>query len=75
MQSLVILAIVALVVALIIAIVVRIIVIIKCIKLKRQKHINWLINKIKKKAENSGNKSKGNKKKLSTLVKIEHHAP
>nr|UXE50807.1 vpu protein [Human immunodeficiency virus 1] len=75
MQSLEIAAIVALVVAIILAIVVWSIVFIKYKKILRQKKINRLINKIKKKAEDSGNKSEGDQKKLSALVKMGHHAP
>nr|ACH47806.1 vpu protein [Human immunodeficiency virus 1] len=75
MQSLVILAIVALVVALIIAIVVWTIVILECIKLKRQRHIDWLIDRIRERAEDSGNESEGDREELPTLVEMGHHAP
>nr|UVJ63120.1 vpu protein [Human immunodeficiency virus 1] len=62
----------ALIVALIIAIVVWIIAYIKYRKLLRQKRINWLIKRIKEKAENSGNKSDGDTEELSTMVNIGH---
>nr|ACH47842.1 vpu protein [Human immunodeficiency virus 1] len=75
MQSLVILAIVALVVALIIAIVVWTIVFIECKRLKRQKKIDWLIDRIGDRAEDSGNESEGGRDELSALVEMGHHAP
>nr|QIU85144.1 vpu protein [Human immunodeficiency virus 1] len=75
MLALQIAAIVALVVVAIIAIVVWSIVFIKYKKLKKQKKIDRLINKIKKKAEDSGNKSEGDQEKLSALMKMGHHAP
>nr|AET72119.1 vpu protein [Human immunodeficiency virus 1] len=67
MLSLQIAAIVALVVVEIIAIVVGTIVLIEYRKLLRQKKIDRLIDRIKKKAKNRGNKSKGKKKKLAAL--------
>nr|AAN73768.1 vpu protein [Human immunodeficiency virus 1] len=75
MQSLVILAIVALVVALIIAIVVWTIVFIECRRLKRQEKIDWLIDRIRERAEDSGNESDGDREELSGLVEMGHHAP
>nr|AAN73642.1 vpu protein [Human immunodeficiency virus 1] len=75
MQSLVILAIVALVVALILAIVVWTIVFIECRKLKKQRKIDWLIDRIRERAEDSGNESEGDREELSTLVEMGHHAP
>nr|QHI45334.1 vpu protein [Human immunodeficiency virus 1] len=75
MTSLVILAIVALVVALILAIVVWTIVIIECLKLKRQRKIDWLIDRIRERAEDSGNESDGDTEELSALVEMGHHAP
>nr|QHI45215.1 vpu protein [Human immunodeficiency virus 1] len=72
MQSLVILAIVALVVALIIAIVVWTIVFIECRRLRRQRKIDWLIDRIKERTEDSGNESEGDK---DELVGMGHHAP
>nr|QHI45155.1 vpu protein [Human immunodeficiency virus 1] len=75
MQSLVILAIVALVVALIIAIIVWTIVIIECVRLKRQRKINWLIDRIRERAEDSGNESGGDEEELAALVEMGHDAP
>nr|AGC32469.1 vpu protein [Human immunodeficiency virus 1] len=75
MQSLVILAIVALVVALIIAIVVWTIVFIECRRLQRQRKINWLIDRVRERAEDSGNESEGDREELSALVGMGHHAP
>nr|AAN73786.1 vpu protein [Human immunodeficiency virus 1] len=75
MQSLVILAIVALVVALIIAIVVWTIVFIECRRLRKQRKIDWLIDRIRERAEDSGNESEGDREELSELVERGHHAP
>nr|QPJ74745.1 vpu protein [Human immunodeficiency virus 1] len=75
MQPLVILAIVALIVALIVAIVVWTIVVIECIRLKRQRKIDWLIDRISERAEDSGNESEGDREELSALVEMGHHAP
>nr|WPU90848.1 vpu protein [Human immunodeficiency virus 1] len=75
MQPLVILAIVALVVTGIIAIVVWSIVLIKYRRILKHKKIDRLINRIKKKAKNSGNDSNGDQKKLSALVDMGHNAP
>nr|ADM64095.1 vpu protein [Human immunodeficiency virus 1]ADM64115.1 vpu protein [Human immunodeficiency virus 1] len=75
MQALVILAIVALVVALIIAIVVWTIVFIECRRLKRQKRIDWLIDRIREREEDSGNESEGEREELSKLVEMGYDAP
>nr|ANA84812.1 vpu protein [Human immunodeficiency virus 1] len=76
MQPLEILAIVALVVAAIIAIVVWSIVFIEIKKILKQKKIDRLINKIRERAEDSGNESEGDQEKLSALVvEMGHHAP
>nr|QIU84961.1 vpu protein [Human immunodeficiency virus 1]QIU84980.1 vpu protein [Human immunodeficiency virus 1] len=75
MQSLQIVAIVALVVATIIAIVVWSIVFIEYKKILRQRKIDRLIDRIKERAEDSGNKSKEDQEELSALVEIRHHAP
>nr|QIN86856.1 vpu protein [Human immunodeficiency virus 1] len=75
MQPLVILAIVALVVALIIAIVVWTIVFIECRRLRRQRKIDWLIDRIRERAEDSGNESEGDREELSALVDMGHDAP
>nr|AFM36971.1 vpu protein [Human immunodeficiency virus 1] len=58
----------ALVVALIIAIVVWIIVYIEYRKLRKQRKIDWLIKRIRERAEDSGNESEGDTEELSTMV-------
>nr|QAT89551.1 vpu protein [Human immunodeficiency virus 1] len=68
MQALTILAIVALVVAAIIAIIVWTIVYIEYRKLVRQTKIDWLIKRIRERAEDSGNESEGDTEELSTMV-------
>nr|QIC98317.1 vpu protein [Human immunodeficiency virus 1]URZ26601.1 vpu protein [Human immunodeficiency virus 1] len=75
MPSLVILAIVALVVALVLAIVVWTIVAIECIRLKRQRKINRLLDGIREREEDSGNESEGDREELSLLVEMGHDAP
>nr|URZ26657.1 vpu protein [Human immunodeficiency virus 1] len=75
MPSLVILAIVALVVALVLAIVVWTIVAIECIRLKRQRKINRLLDRIREREEDSGNESEGDREELSLLVEMGHDAP
>nr|AKR75046.1 vpu protein [Human immunodeficiency virus 1] len=62
----------ALLVALIIAIVVWIIVYIEYRKLAKQKKIDWLIKRIRERAEDSGNESEGDTEELSTMVDMEH---
>nr|AJP17307.1 vpu protein [Human immunodeficiency virus 1] len=68
MQALIIVAIAALVVAAIIAIVVWTIVFIEYRKILRQRKINKLIDRIRERAEDSGNESDGDTEELSTLV-------
>nr|QIX12704.1 vpu protein [Human immunodeficiency virus 1] len=75
MQSLEILSIVALVVAAIIAIVVWTIVFIEYRKILKQKKIDRLIDKIRERAEDSGNESEGDQDELSALVERGHLAP
>nr|ACB29455.1 vpu protein [Human immunodeficiency virus 1] len=75
MQSVQILAIVALVVAAIIAIVVWSIVLIEYRRILRQRKIDRLIDKIRERAEDSGNESDGDQEELSALVEMGHHAP
>nr|ASU62949.1 vpu protein [Human immunodeficiency virus 1] len=58
----------ALIIALIIAIVVWTIVYIEYRKLAKQKKIDRLINRIKERAEDSGNESEGDIEELSTMV-------
>nr|ABZ91150.1 vpu protein [Human immunodeficiency virus 1] len=58
----------ALIVALILAIVVWIIAYIEYRKLLRQRKIDWLIKRIRERAEDSGNESEGDSEELSTMV-------
>nr|AKN11032.1 truncated vpu protein [Human immunodeficiency virus 1] len=58
----------ALIVALIIAIVVWIIAYIEYRKLLRQRRIDWLIKRIRERAEDSGNESEGDTEELGTIV-------
>nr|AIK20161.1 vpu protein [Human immunodeficiency virus 1] len=67
LQPLQILAIVALVVVGIIAIVVWSIVLIEYRKLRRQKKINRLLDRIRERAEDSGNESEGDAEELAAL--------
>nr|ARM50321.1 vpu protein [Human immunodeficiency virus 1] len=62
----------ALIVALIIAIVVWTIVYIEYRKLLRQRKIDWLIKRIRERAEDSGNESDGDTEELSTMVDMGH---
>nr|AFM44468.1 vpu protein [Human immunodeficiency virus 1] len=75
MQSIQILAIVALVVAAIIAIVVWSIVLIEYRKILRQRKIDRLIDRISERAEDSGNESDGDQEELSALMERGHLAP
>nr|AFI38983.1 vpu protein [Human immunodeficiency virus 1] len=75
MQSLQIGAIVALVVAAIIAIVVWSIVFIEYRKILKQRRIDRLIDRIRERAEDSGNESEGDHEELSALVEMGHDAP
>nr|AVU88409.1 vpu protein [Human immunodeficiency virus 1] len=68
MQTLTILAIVALVVAAIIVIVVWTIVLIEYRKLLRQRKIERIIDRIRERAEDSGNESEGDTDELAKLV-------
>nr|AEF14194.1 vpu protein [Human immunodeficiency virus 1] len=72
MQTLVILAIVALVVVAIIAIVVWTIVFIEYKKLRRQRKIDRLIERIRERAEDSGNESDGDQEELSAFMEMGH---
>nr|API70020.1 vpu protein [Human immunodeficiency virus 1] len=65
----------ALIVALIIAIIVWTIVYIEYRKLVRQRRIDWLVKRIRERAEDSGNESEGDTEeleKLETLVDVGH---
>nr|AGF32801.1 vpu protein [Human immunodeficiency virus 1]ANW11229.1 vpu protein [Human immunodeficiency virus 1] len=75
MQPLEIAAIVALVVVGIIAIIVWSIVLIEYRKILRQKKIDRLIDRIRERAEDSGNESEGDQEELSALVERGHLAP
>nr|AEO17581.1 vpu protein [Human immunodeficiency virus 1] len=72
MPPLVILAIVALVIGAIIAIVVWTIVILEYRKILRQRKINRLIDRIRERAEDSGNESDGDQEQL---LELGHLAP
>nr|AKT76304.1 vpu protein [Human immunodeficiency virus 1] len=62
----------ALIIALIIAIVIWTIVYIEYRKLVKQRKIDWLIERIGERAEDSGNESEGDVEELSTLVDMGH---
>nr|AEO17589.1 vpu protein [Human immunodeficiency virus 1] len=75
MQPLIIGAIVALVVVAIIAIVVWTIVLIEYRKILRQRKLDRIINRIRERAEDSGNESDGDQEELSAFMEMGHHAP
>nr|UBT21218.1 vpu protein [Human immunodeficiency virus 1] len=75
MQSLTIIAIVALVVAAILAIVVWSIVLIEYRKILKQRKIDRLIDRIRERAEDSGNESDGDEEMVSKLMDRGHLAP
>nr|AGG94435.1 vpu protein [Human immunodeficiency virus 1] len=62
----------AFIIALIIAIVVWTIVYIEYRKLVRQRKIDWLVERIRERAEDSGNESDGDTEELSTMVEMGH---
>nr|QDR91183.1 vpu protein [Human immunodeficiency virus 1] len=62
----------ALIIALIIAIVVWSIVYIEYRKLLRQRKIDWLVKRIRERAEDSGNESEGDTEELATMVDMGH---
>nr|QDB71958.1 vpu protein [Human immunodeficiency virus 1] len=68
MNSLEISAIVGLIVAFIAAVVVWTIVLIEYRKIRKQKAIDKLINRIRERAEDSGNEGEGDTEELATLV-------
>nr|ABI50890.1 vpu protein [Human immunodeficiency virus 1] len=74
MPPLYILTIVALVVVTIIAIVVWSLVFIEYRKILRQRKIDRLIDRIRERAEDSGNESEGDQEELSALVEMGHDA-
>nr|QYF64952.1 vpu protein [Human immunodeficiency virus 1] len=75
MQSLYILTIVAFVVVGIIAIAVWSLVFIEYRKILRQRKIDRLIDRIRERAEDSGNESEGDQEELSALMEMGHDAP
>nr|AYX68573.1 vpu protein [Human immunodeficiency virus 1]AYX68585.1 vpu protein [Human immunodeficiency virus 1] len=75
MPPLVILTIVALVVVTIIAIIVWSIVFIEYRRILRQKRIDRLIDRIRERAEDSGNESEGDQEELSAIVEMGDHVP
>nr|BAB19233.1 vpu protein [Human immunodeficiency virus 1] len=75
MQALTILAIVALVVVAIIAIVVWTLIFTEYRKILRQRKIDRLIDRIRERAEDSGNESDGDQEELSGFLEMGHHAP
>nr|ADZ36150.1 vpu protein [Human immunodeficiency virus 1] len=75
MQSLQIAAIVSLVVVAIVAIVVWTIVLIEYRKILRQRKINRLLDRIRERAEDSGNESDGDQEEVSALMEMGHLAP
>nr|ARM50485.1 vpu protein [Human immunodeficiency virus 1] len=58
--------------ALIVALIIAIIVYIEYRKLLRQRKIDWLIKRIRERAEDSGNESDGDTEELSTMVDMGH---
>nr|WOX63061.1 vpu protein [Human immunodeficiency virus 1] len=75
MTPLVIFAIVALVVVAIIAIVVWTLVGIEYRKVLKQRKIDRLIERIRERAEDSGNESEGDEEQLSTLMEVGDYVP
>nr|QCG78823.1 vpu protein [Human immunodeficiency virus 1] len=68
-------AIVAFVVAIIIVIVVWSIVFIEYRGILKQRKIDRLLDRIRERAEDSGNESEGDQEELSALMEMGHHAP
>nr|AAS75873.1 vpu protein [Human immunodeficiency virus 1] len=66
------LAVGALIVASIIVIIVWSIVYIEYRKLVRQRRIDWLVERIRERAEDSGNESEGDTEELETMVDMGH---
>nr|QDR91012.1 vpu protein [Human immunodeficiency virus 1] len=62
----------ALIIALILTIVVWVIAYLEYRKLLRQRKIDWLIKRIRERAEDSGNESEGDTEELSTMVDMGH---
>nr|UTT71942.1 vpu protein [Human immunodeficiency virus 1] len=66
------LAVGALIVALILAIIVWTIVYLEYRKIVRERRIDWLIKRIRERAEDSGNESEGDIEELSAMGDMEH---
>nr|WCI15108.1 vpu protein [Human immunodeficiency virus 1]WCI15132.1 vpu protein [Human immunodeficiency virus 1] len=62
----------ALILAFFIAVVVWIIAYLEYRKLLRQRKIDWLIERIRERAEDSGNESEGDTEELATMVDMGH---
>nr|AKT77509.1 vpu protein [Human immunodeficiency virus 1] len=62
----------ALIIALIIAIIVWTIAYIEYRKWLKQKKIDWLIERLRERAEDSGNESEGDTEELATMVDMGH---
>nr|UTT71826.1 vpu protein [Human immunodeficiency virus 1] len=62
----------ALIIALILTIIVWIIAYLEYKKLVRQRKLDWLIKRIRERAEDSGNESEGDTEELATMVDMEH---
>nr|AEK79415.1 vpu protein [Human immunodeficiency virus 1] len=62
----------ALAIALTLAIIVWTIAYIEYRKLVRQKRIDWLVKRIRERAEDSGNESEGDTEELETMVDMGH---
>nr|AFC60585.1 vpu protein [Human immunodeficiency virus] len=75
MQPLEIASVVGLVVAFIAAIIVWTIVLIQYREIRKQKKIDRILDRIRERAEDSGNESEGDQEELSALVEMGHHAP
>nr|UUG60568.1 vpu protein [Human immunodeficiency virus 1] len=75
MQTLQILAIAALVAAGILAIIVWTIVGIEYRKILRQKRIDKILDRIRERAEDSGNESEGDQEELLAIMEMGHDAP
>nr|UTT72033.1 vpu protein [Human immunodeficiency virus 1] len=59
-------------VGLVLAIIVWTIVYIEYRKLVKQRKIDWLVKRIRERAEDSGNESEGDEEELSTMVDMGH---
>nr|QJQ91829.1 vpu protein [Human immunodeficiency virus 1] len=62
----------AFIIALILATIVWILAYIEYRKLVRQRKLDWLIKRIRERAEDSGNESDGDVEELSTMVDMDH---